>query len=74
VNPPATESPRIREVRESIIAAAFADVEQRLLGVRCPVDGEPLTEARVEVIAGQPRFHIDGCCGAVAEARRAIDD
>ena len=61
-----------RALRDSIVASALADVELRLRAVRCPVDGQPLTKVHVSN-DGSP-VDIDGCCGALVEARRALED
>lgn len=60
-----------RAVRDSIVATALADVEQRLRTVRCPIDGQALTKVHVSG-DGSP-VDIDGCCGALTEARRALE-
>jgi hypothetical protein len=62
-----------KNLRSSIIQSAIADVEARLRNVRCPVDGRHLTAVRMPTVAGQA-IHVDGCCGAVAEAWRALQD
>jgi hypothetical protein len=62
-----------RAIKQSIVATALADVEQRLRAVRCPIDGRPLTTVRLKDDRAS-RFDLDGCCGALAEARRALAD
>jgi hypothetical protein len=61
-----------RSLRESIVASALADVEQRLRAVRCPIDGQALTKVHVGS-DGSPA-EIDGCCGALTEARRLLEN
>jgi hypothetical protein len=65
--------PSPEQIRASIIGAALADVEARLRAVRCPIDGRPLSRVRVARGVGQP-LDLEGCCGAIAEARRALQD
>ena len=61
---------RIRAIRESYAASNAYDLRQILSAVRCPIHDSSLT--RIEVINGEP--HYEGCCGAMAEASRVLQN